>query len=67
MEFIDFVRLLRHTLGEGLSIVVLPVGLETGSQLHPAEDGQIEIWRRKITQVGDPWLRVGSIEEVTGI
>ncbi len=67
MEFIDFVRLLRHTLGEGLSIVVLPVGIETGSQLHPAEDGQTEIWRRKISQVGDPWLRVGSIEEVTGI
>jgi hypothetical protein len=67
MEFIDFVRLLRHTLGKGLSIVILPVGIETGSQLHPAEDAQIEIWRRKIAQVGDPWLRVGSIEEVTGL
>jgi hypothetical protein len=67
MEFIDFVRLLRHALGEGRSIVVLPVGVETGSRLHPAEDRQTEIWRRKITQVGDPWLRIGTIEEVTGI
>lgn len=63
MDFIDFVRLLRHTLGEGRSIVVLPVGIDTGSRLHPAEGGQMEIWRRKISQVGDPWLRVGSIEK----
>ena len=63
MEFVDFARLLRHALGEGRSIVVLPVGIDTGSRLHPAEDGQMEIWRRKISQVGDPWLRVGSIEK----
>jgi hypothetical protein len=67
MEFIDFVRVLRHALGDGRSIVVLPVGIETGSRLHPAEDGQLEIWERKIAQVGDPWLRVGSIARETRI
>ncbi|RKX34306.1 MAG: hypothetical protein DRP71_07555 [Verrucomicrobia bacterium] len=67
MEFIDFVRLLRPALGDGRSIIVLPVGIDTGSRLHPAEDRQLEIWRRKISQVGDPWLRVDLIQEVAGI
>jgi hypothetical protein len=63
MEFIDFVRLLRHNLGDGRPIIVLPVGIDTGARLHPAEDGQLGIWRRKVSQVGDPWLRVGSVEK----
>jgi len=63
MEFIDFLRLLRHTLGDGRSLIVLPIGIGTGSGLKPAEDSQLKIWRRKISPVGDPWLRVGSIGE----
>lgn len=63
MEFVDFVRSLRSAIGAGRTILVLPV-LADGSQPITAGDPkQIQIWRRRLAGLGDPWLRVESIKE----
>lgn len=47
LEFLDFVKDLRSALGDGRVIEVQPVG-----------EGDRAMWQRKLTGVGDPWLRM---------
>jgi hypothetical protein len=60
MEFIDFLTLLRSKLPEkSTSIVVFPIGLEADvADLPSATPAQFKLWRDKLADVGDPWLRV---------
>ena len=59
MEFIDFVVALRAAdQGVHTAVLVLPVGLAEGDPLPVATAAQIQVWRRKLASVGDPWLRV---------
>lgn len=54
LELADFLREARRALGRERLIVVQPVG-EEGSAPGPA---QVDMWRRSLQRVGDPWLRV---------
>lgn len=59
MEFVDFLTALRQTLPAERPILVLPLALdECGGPVDPTAT-QIEIWRRKMRSIGDPWLDVG--------
>ncbi len=60
MEFVDFVTAVRGALGSRrAAILVLPVGLaEDEGELPRATAEQMRVWQRKLTTVGDPWLRV---------
>jgi hypothetical protein len=64
MDFVDFVKTLRGALGgEPATIVVLPVGLDSGPALAPARPAQITLWRDRLGATGDPWLRVAAARE----
>lgn len=61
LEFIDFVEALRRKLGDGAAIIVFPlVRDERGAPVEHAA-AHLEVWRRKLGQVGDPWLRVAEL------
>lgn len=47
LEFLDFLSDLRQAIGDGRTIEVQPIG-----------DGDRSVWQKKITSVGDPWLRM---------
>jgi len=48
LELVDFLRELRRALGDGREIAVIPSGGDDVAHLA---------WRRKLSAVGDPWLR----------
>ena len=58
LEFVDFARALRHALGRGRMILVMPVGVDPAGAPAAPSDSQRGVWQRKLTQLGDPWLRV---------
>lgn len=60
LEFVDFVRSVRQALGRNRSILVLPVAVNAAGQPQAASESQTGVWQRKLTQLGDPWLRVAA-------
>lgn len=64
MELVDFLRSLRASLPNGSPIIIVPVGVDSGTQIGDGTREQVEIWRRKIAGLGDPWLEVRSVSEV---
>lgn len=58
LEFVDFVHALRSALGRGPEIVVVPLSLDSTATPQAALPAQVGIWRDKLEQAGDPWLRV---------
>jgi hypothetical protein len=59
-ELFDFLALLRDRIGEGESILLLPVGVnETGEAVAPSA-GEVAVWRRAVANHADPWLRVAT-------
>jgi len=52
-------RSVRERVGARVPIVVGLCG-GTGAQPAPRAD-DVRIWRRRITQLGDPWLRVETL------
>jgi len=66
LEFVDFIQSLRRPLGSRCEITIVPVGVRTDGTLEPATRTHLEVWRRRMLQVGDPWLQVvGMPEEVS--
>lgn len=63
MEFVDFVRNLRAAIGAGRTIMVLPVVSNDSQQLTAGDPHQIQVWRRRLAGLGDPWLHVGTLNE----
>jgi len=60
---IDFVTDLRRGLDDERPITVVAVGLGEGGA--PSAD-DLDVWRRKLRAVGDPWLHVrGGVQEAT--
>ena len=61
-EFVDFVAGLRRELGADRDIAVVPVGVSDDHRPLPQE---LAMWRRRLDALGDPWLRVISVEATT--
>ena len=64
MEFVDFVRALRSAIGDGRMIMVLPVRMDDPQGPGTGDPAQLQIWRRRLASVGDPWLRVDAFHEL---
>jgi hypothetical protein len=66
LEFIDFAQALRRALGEGRAIVVFPVAADAAGSPRSRAAAHVDVWRRRLGRVGDPWLRVAELDrEVT--
>ncbi|MBW2275667.1 MAG: DUF2868 domain-containing protein [Deltaproteobacteria bacterium] len=60
-DYVDFVRELRTALGRGRPLVVALCNRGEDGALLPAEPRQATQWRRRLAELGDPWLRVESL------
>ncbi len=60
LEFVDFVQAMRRVLGSGPEIVVYPLATSDAGALVPGDDAHVDVWRRQLGRVGDPWLRVAA-------
>jgi hypothetical protein len=59
-ELFDFLALLRDRIGDGETIMLLPVGMnETGAATAPSA-GDLAVWHRAVANHDDPWLRVAT-------
>lgn len=66
LEFVDFVQALRRALGEGTGIIVYPIGGDAAGGLQAGSASQVEVWRKRLGRVGDPWLRVADVTAEAG-
>jgi hypothetical protein len=57
-EYVDLLTRLREILGSGSMIVVLLYHRDQGGSPVPPSAVDLEIWRRQLSTVGDPWLAV---------
>lgn len=57
LEFIDFVRDLRTTIGPVREILVQPVELDPAGLLISPKAEALAVWKRQLARAGDPWLR----------
>lgn len=61
-EILDFIRSLREAVGPKRAITVVFVGKPSAKTIFtPVSEVDWEIWRMKLTALGDPWL---SMEEI---
>ena len=59
-ELFDFLALLRHRIGDGETISLLPVGInEAGAATAPSAS-ELTVWHRAVAKHDDPWLRVAT-------
>ena len=65
MEWVDFLKDLRANLPARTPIVVLPIGVDSETRLAGGTPEQVAIWLGKVRGIGDPWLTLGTIQEVT--
>lgn len=64
MELVDFLKLLRTSIPNESPIFIVPAGIDSATRIADGTPGQVEIWRRKIAGLGDPWLEVRRASEV---
>jgi hypothetical protein len=60
-DYIDFVGELRRVLGKGRPVVLALCNRGEDGALLPADSAQCTQWRRRLAELGDPWLRVESL------
>jgi hypothetical protein len=60
-DYVDFVGELRRVLGAGRPLVVALCNRGEDGALLPAGPAQRLQWRRRLAELGDPWLRVESL------
>jgi hypothetical protein len=60
-DYADFISELRQALGKGRPVVVALCNRAEDGALLPAEPAQCAQWRRRLAELGDPWLRVDSL------
>jgi hypothetical protein len=58
LEVLDFLQELRHALGIGRTIAVMPLGRDDGGALGSPRPAELQQWRQRIQAVGDPWTTV---------
>ncbi len=67
LEFTDFVRDLRQTVGERRLILVVPAGMDDTGQLVPPRDLDAVQWQKRLRALGDaalvvrPWSKGGPL------
>lgn len=57
-DYLDFLRRLRGTLGERIPVLVLPCEVDEGGRPTAVAPRHVALWRRSLTALSDPWLRV---------
>lgn len=63
IEIKDFIKTLRRTLGQKQRIAVLLIGKPEVESIFTRVDGQDkEVWYRALRTMGDPYLRIESVE-----
>jgi hypothetical protein len=62
LEFIDFAAELRAKLGDGVSIVVVPVAVDSLGGVEAPNPSHVEQWRLRLAAAGDPWMSVRPLE-----
>jgi hypothetical protein len=62
-EFLDFLTELRSALPGGTPIVVSPLGTADRPDRSRPEAAHLDMWRRGLLSLGDPWL---SVEPLSG-
>jgi hypothetical protein len=61
-EALNYFTELRQLLGPQAKIIILLIGMPTGGTIFtPVTDQNWTIWRQKITQLADPYLRLEKI------
>jgi len=63
MELADFLEDLRASLGDGISIHVVPIGLHRDQNPSLPKTSDCAQWRNLLAPLGDPWLRIIEYEE----
>jgi hypothetical protein len=63
MELVDFLKQLRAAAPNRAPILIVPAGVDSGTRITDGTTEQVEIWRRKIAGLGDPWLQVRHASE----
>jgi hypothetical protein len=60
-DYQDFIRELRQALGRSTPICVLLFDRDGAGRAVTARPVAAQIWRGKLAELGDPWLRVDSL------
>jgi hypothetical protein len=64
-EMLDFIKAMREKIGQRRALTVLLLGKPTPKTIFtPASEVDWEIWRLKLTALGDPWLSMEEIVEL---
>jgi len=58
MELVDFLKQLRASATNATPIIIVPAGVGSEALIADGTPDQVEIWKRKIAGLGDPWLEV---------
>ncbi len=62
-ETLFFLKSLRRDVGEGMDLVVALVGKPMAHTVFtPPEDMDLSVWHKKLDALGDPWLRIETLE-----
>lgn len=59
MELVDFLVELRQALPRERPLIVVPISIDESGTPGAPTVTQSEIWRRKIHNIGDPWIDIG--------
>lgn len=63
-ETLFFLQGLRRVTGDGTDIIVGLVGKPSADTLFtPPSDMDLSVWQKKLDALGDPWLRMVSMEK----
>ena len=63
-ETLFFLKGLRRVAGDGMDIIVGLVGKPSVNTLFtPPSDMDLSVWQKKLDALGDPWLRMVSMEK----
>jgi hypothetical protein len=62
-EFLDFLGELRAALPGGTPIVVTPLGVDSGPVRGLPGEAHLDMWRKGLLHLGDPWLSVERLRE----
>ena len=64
-EILDFIKAMREKIGQRRALTVLLLGKPTPKTIFtPASKVDWDIWRLKLTALGDPWLSMEEIVEL---
>ncbi|WP_212637814.1 DUF2868 domain-containing protein [Desulfocicer vacuolatum] len=63
-ETLSFLRELRRVAGDNMDIIVTLVGKPSADTLFtPPSAMDLSVWQKKLDALGDPWLRMESMEK----